>query len=52
MDANRKTAYHTLLDMETKRAYSNLALNHHILINKPDDPAFVREDPAGIPGEV
>jgi len=43
MDANRKTAYHTLLDMETKRAYSNLALNHHILINKPDDPAFVRE---------
>ena len=43
MDANRKTAYHTLLDMENKRAYSNLALNHHILINKPDDPAFVRE---------
>lgn len=43
MDANRKTAYHTLLDMETKRAYSNLALNHHILINKPDDPGFVRE---------
>ena len=43
MDANRKTAYHTLLDMETNRAYSNLALNHHILINKPDDPAFVRE---------
>ena len=43
MDANRKTAYHTLLDMETKKAYSNLALNHHILINKPDDPAFVRE---------
>ena len=27
MDANRKTAYHTLLDMETKKAYSNLALS-------------------------
>ena len=43
MDSNRKTAYHTLLDMETKKAYSNLALNHHIIINKPSDPAFVRE---------
>lgn len=42
MDANRKTAYHTLLDMETKKAYSNLSLNHHIVINKPDDPGFVR----------
>lgn len=43
MDINRKTAYHTLMDMETKKAYSNLALNHHIIVNKPDSPAFVRE---------
>lgn len=43
MDTNRKTAYHTLLDMETRKAYSNLALNHHILINRPGDPQFVRE---------
>lgn len=27
MDANRKTAYLTLMDVEGKKAYSNLALN-------------------------
>lgn len=43
MDANRKTAYHTLMDVEQKKSYSNLALNHQIICGKPDSPAFVRE---------
>lgn len=43
MDANRKTAYLTLLDIESKKSYSNIALNHHILCGKPNSPAFVRE---------
>ena len=43
MDANRKIAYLTLIDVETKKSYSNLALNHHIKIGKPSNPAFVRE---------
>ncbi len=42
MDKNRKTAYQILLDVETKKAYSNLALNHQIAVHKPDSPAFVR----------
>lgn len=43
MDANRKTAYYTLMDVELKKSYSNIALNHHIICGKPDSPAFVRE---------
>ena len=43
MDTNRKTAYQTLLDVESKKAYSNIALNHKIAMNKPGSPAFVRE---------
>ncbi|MBR0600221.1 16S rRNA (cytosine(967)-C(5))-methyltransferase RsmB [Sinanaerobacter chloroacetimidivorans] len=43
MDANRRTAYYTLLDVESKKSYSNIALNHHIITGKPDSPAFVRE---------
>ncbi|MBR0455544.1 MAG: 16S rRNA (cytosine(967)-C(5))-methyltransferase RsmB [Firmicutes bacterium] len=43
MDNNRKTAYQTLLDVESKKAYSNIALNHKIAVNKPSTPAFVRE---------
>ena len=43
MDINRKTAYNTLMDVESKKAYSNLALNHQIRISKPASPAFVRE---------
>ena len=43
MDINRKTAYLTLLDVESRRAYSNLALNHKITMNKPNSSAFVRE---------
>ena len=43
MDNNRKTAYQTLLDVESKKAYSNIAVNHKIAVNKPGNPAFVRE---------
>jgi len=43
MDVNRKTAYLTLIDVETKKAYSNLALNHQIAVNRPNSQAFVRE---------
>ena len=43
MDANRNTVYKVLLDVESKKAYSNIALNHQIAINKPKSPAFVRE---------
>lgn len=43
MDSNRKTAYYTLMDVEQKKSYSNIALNHHIICGKPDSPAFVRE---------
>ena len=43
MDANRKAAYNTLMDVESKNSYSNLALNHQIGIIHPKDPAFVRE---------
>ena len=43
MDSNRKTAFLVLLDIEKKKAYSNLALNHQIIINKPDNQAFVRK---------
>lgn len=43
MDINRKTAYSTLMDVETKKSFSNLALNHHVILSKPDSPGFVRE---------
>ncbi|NLD19333.1 MAG: 16S rRNA (cytosine(967)-C(5))-methyltransferase RsmB [Clostridiales bacterium] len=43
MDLNRKTAYLTLVDVESKKAYSNLALNHQIIVNKPTSQGFVRE---------
>ncbi len=43
MDANRKTAYLTLMDVEGKKAYSNLALNHQIIINRPNSQSFVRQ---------
>lgn len=48
MDANRKTAYLTLLDVEAKKAYSNLALNHQIIVNKPNNQGFVRELAYGV----
>ena len=43
MDPNRKTAYYTLMDVESKKSYSNIALNHHIICGKPTSPSFVRE---------
>jgi len=43
MDINRKTSYLALLDVESKKAYSNLAINHQIVINKPNAQGFVRE---------
>ncbi len=48
MDINRKTVYHTLMDIENNNAYSNLALNHHIAVSKPGSPAFVREMVYGV----
>ena len=48
MDNNRKTAYQTLLDVESKKAYSNIAVNHKIAINKPNNPSFVREIVYGV----
>lgn len=48
MDINRKVAYLVLMDVESKKSYSNLALNHHILIQKPDSQAFVRELTYGV----
>ncbi|MFA5634801.1 MAG: 16S rRNA (cytosine(967)-C(5))-methyltransferase RsmB [Anaerovoracaceae bacterium] len=42
MDDSRKTAYLTLMDIENKKAFSNLALNHYIAVSKPDSKAFVR----------
>ena len=43
MDVNRKTAYLSLVDVESKKAYSNLAINHQVIINKPNSQGFVRE---------
>ena len=43
MDANRKTAYFTLMDVEGKKSYSNLALNHQVIVGRPDSVAFVRQ---------
>ncbi|MGN0658604.1 MAG: 16S rRNA (cytosine(967)-C(5))-methyltransferase RsmB [Emergencia sp.] len=43
MDINRKTAYSVLLAIEKEQAYSNLELNRQIGLQKPEDPAFVRE---------
>lgn len=43
MDANRKTAYLALMDVESKKSYSNIALNHQIICNRPNSSAFVRE---------
>ncbi len=43
MDINRKTAYHTLMDVETKNSFSNIATNHQIILHKPTNVPFVRE---------
>ena len=43
MDINRKAAFLTLVDVETKKSYSNLALNHQIVVTKPNHEGFVLE---------
>ncbi|MBQ5441762.1 MAG: 16S rRNA (cytosine(967)-C(5))-methyltransferase, partial [Firmicutes bacterium] len=43
MNLNRKTALETLLNIEKKGAYSNLALNENIRKYEPENEAFVRE---------
>ena len=48
MDINRRTAYYTLIDIETGKAYSNIALNRQIEENKPDSPSLVREMVYGV----
>lgn len=48
MDNNRKTAYLALLEVHSRKAYSNLALNHKIAMHRPKNPAFVRELTYGV----
>lgn len=43
MDAQREAAFHTLMDVERKSAFSNRALNKNIEKYNADHPAFVRE---------
>jgi len=43
MDSNRKAAYYTLMDVESKKSYSNIVLGHHIIRHRPDSTAFVTE---------
>ena len=43
MDINRKTAYNALMDVESKKSFSNIAINHQIICNRPDSKGFVRE---------
>lgn len=48
MDDERKIAFLTLLDIEQKKAFSNLALNHHIAVGKPVSKAMVRRIVYGV----
>jgi 16S rRNA (cytosine967-C5)-methyltransferase len=48
MDANRKTAFYILRDVEKDKAYSNIATNNHLLRQNPPSPAFVRELAFGV----
>lgn len=48
MDINRKTAMEILTEVETRQAYSNIALNTFISANKPGDQALVREIVYGV----
>lgn len=43
MDQNRKIAFLTLMDVELKKSYSNIALNHQIQCGRPTSTAFIRE---------
>lgn len=48
MDKNRKTAFDALLEIHTKNAYSNIAVNRAVAKNIPDDEAFVRNIVYGV----
>ncbi len=48
MDNNRKTAMEILTEVETRKAYSNIALNSFIAKNKPDAQGMVREIVYGV----
>ena len=37
MDKNRKTAFDALLEIQTKKAYSNIAVNRAVTKNIPDN---------------
>ena len=43
MDINRKTAYYVLTDVESKKSYSNIAINNYITRLRPNAHSFVRE---------
>ena len=43
MDVNRKAAYFALMDIESKKAYSNIVLNNKKFRNKLTSPAFATE---------
>ena len=38
-----RAAFHALFDVESRKSFSNIALNHNIKRIRPDSPAFVRE---------
>ena len=48
MDKNRKAAYEVLFDIETKGAYSNIALNRTMEKLHPDNEALVRNIVYGV----
>ena len=41
MDKNRKTAFDALLEIQTKKAYSNIAVNRAVTKNIPDNKVVV-----------
>ena len=43
MDKNRKTAFDALLEIQTKKAYSNIAVNRAVTKNIPDREDEVHE---------
>ncbi len=47
-DQNRKTAMQILVEVESSKAYSNIAANALIRKNDPDSPALVREIVYGV----
>ncbi len=48
MDDGRRIAFNVLMDVEEKKAYSNLALNHHCAGAKPEARALARRLSYGV----